>query len=85
MDDPWFKARQAQENFSHLQSVHTNCGVQPASFSEGSRVLSQGKKQSENEMYHLPALALRSRMSAAILHVFMVWSGTALPLQKIFT
>ena len=66
MDDPWFKSRQGQENFSHLQSVHTNCGVQPASFSDGSRVLLEGKKQSGNEMYHLPALVLSSRMSAAI-------------------
>jgi len=67
MDDPWFKSRQGQENSSHLQSVHTNCGVQPASYSEGSRVLSQGKMQSGNELYYFPALVLRSRMSAAIL------------------
>ena len=67
MDNPWFKSRQGQENFSHLQGVHTNRGVQPVSCSEGSRVLCQGKKLSRSEMYHLPALVLRSRMIVAIL------------------
>lgn len=70
---------------SFLQNVQTGCGAQPTSCSVGIGHSFLGVKLLWREVDHVPALVLRSRMSAATdLHpplpqyAFMIWTGTSL-------
>jgi hypothetical protein len=73
------------KRFSLLQNVQTSSGAHPASSSIATGVLSLGVKQLGFEADHLhlmPRLRMRGAIPPLLINVFMVCTGTTLPLAS---